>query len=154
MDPVGNESTFENLMETGEELDGSGVAYDPSTITHAMITADGQTVPITLNPNTGEFLTPDGQTVQVQMASEEGADEYMEQAESVLPDQSEEVDVSMEQSEPAPGPSYHVISQPQVQTSQPQVVVKQEQSFPQIIEQPNNIQVLSGDGQMVKFLIF
>ena len=57
-------------MQDDQLMDQGGAAGEPA-VTHAMITADGQTVPITLNPETGQYTTPDGQTVEVQLASEE-----------------------------------------------------------------------------------
>ena len=35
-------------------------------VTHAMITADGRAVPITIHPETGAYMTPDGQTLVTQ----------------------------------------------------------------------------------------
>ena len=78
------EASFEGLMEAGHDVSAVDDHFDPNTITHAMITPDGTTVPITLNPETGQFMTPDGQAVQVQMQSDET--EYMDDSESVLPD--------------------------------------------------------------------
>ena len=46
------EGSFEGLMEAGHEAVDDH--FDPNTITHAMITPDGTTVPITLNPETGK----------------------------------------------------------------------------------------------------
>ena len=35
-------------------------------VTHAMITADGRAVPITIHPETGAYMTADGQTLVTQ----------------------------------------------------------------------------------------
>ena len=48
------EGSFEGLMEAGHEAVDDH--FDPNTITHAMITPDGTTVPITLNPETGRDI--------------------------------------------------------------------------------------------------
>ena len=39
---------------------------DMAGVTHAMITADGRAVPITIHPETGAYMTPDGQTLVTQ----------------------------------------------------------------------------------------
>lgn len=149
MDSEANEATFEGLMDT--ETTG----FDPNTITHAMITPDGQTVPITLNPETGQFMTPDGQTVQVQMAEEQEEQTFMEQdAETVLPDHgqstsaTEEVDMNIGTTSETS--AFQVMETPQESQQQPTVVVKEE-NFSMIDQSANagNIQVLSGDGSMV-----
>jgi len=122
--------------------------FDPNAITHAMITPDGTTVPITLNPETGQFMTPDGQAVQVQMQSDET--EFMEDSESVLPDQ--EVDgVGMEHSHETS--SFQIMQAPVQQQGPSTVVVKTEENYPMQIDQSSvvsdgNIQVLSSDGSM------
>lgn len=138
-----SEATFEGLMETGNDESDQ---FDTSTITHAMITPDGTTVPITLNPETGQFMTPDGQAVQVQMPNNDET-EYMEEVEAVLPDQ--EVDVNMDHSDAS---TLQVMASASNQQETPTVVVKEEGSFPIIEQSPvssGNIQVLSGDGSMV-----
>ncbi len=38
---------------------------------HAMLTADGQAVPVTYNPATGQYVMEDGQPVVIQMHQEE-----------------------------------------------------------------------------------
>merc|ERR1719225_1311985 len=65
--------SFEGLMETGHDVSTGEEHFDPHAITHAMITPDGTTVPITLNPETGQFMTPDGQAVQVPMQSDQSS---------------------------------------------------------------------------------
>ena len=149
MDGEPGESSFEGLMETGHDVSTGEDQFDPNTITHAMITPDGTTVPITLNPETGQFMTPDGQAVQVQMQSDET--EFMEDSESVLPDQ--EVDgVGMEHSHETS--SFQIMPAP-VQQGPPTVMVKTEENYPMQIDQSSvqvsdgNIQVLSSDGSMV-----
>jgi len=139
--------SFEGLMETGHDVSTGEEHFDPNAITHAMITPDGTTVPITLNPETGQFMTPDGQAVQVQMQSDET--EFMEDSESVLPDQ--EVDgVGMEHSHETS--SFQIMPAP-VQQGPPTVMVKTEENYPMQIDQSSvvsdgNIQVLSSDGSM------
>ena len=141
--------SFEGLMETGHDVSTGEEHFDPNAITHAMITPDGTTVPITLNPETGQFMTPDGQAVQVQMQSDET--EFMEDSESVLPDQ--EVDgVGMEHSHETS--SFQIMPAP-VQQGPPTVMVKTEENYPMQIDQSSvvsdgNIQVLSSDGSMVR----
>ena len=151
MDGEPGESSFEGLMETGHDVSTGEDQFDPNTITHAMITPDGTTVPITLNPETGQFMTPDGQAVQVQMQSDET--EFMEDSESVLPDQ--EVDnVGMEQEHETS--SFQIMAAPAQQGPSTVVQVKNEENhYPMQIDQSSvvsdagNIQVLSSDGSMV-----
>ena len=50
------------IQEELERLSGP----DGNLATHAMITADGQTVAVTFDPETGQYVTPDGQTFMVQ----------------------------------------------------------------------------------------
>jgi len=150
MDGEPGESSFEGLMETGHDVSTGEDQFDPNTITHAMITPDGTTVPITLNPETGQFMTPDGQAVQVQMQSDET--EFMEDSESVLPDQ--EVDnVGMEQEHETS--SFQIMAAPAQQGPSTVVQVKNEENhYPMQIDQSSvvsdagNIQVLSSDGSM------
>ena len=150
MDGEPGESSFEGLMETGHDVSTGEDQFDPNTITHAMITPDGTTVPITLNPETGQFMTPDGQAVQVQMQSDET--EFMEDSESVLPDQ--EVDnVGMDHSHEHETSSFQIMAAP-AQQGPSTVVVKEENHYPMQIDQSSvvsdgNIQVLSSDGSMV-----
>merc|ERR1712241_1449765 len=118
---VQTSSPFDGLMETGPDV--SEEHFDPNAITHAMITPDGTTVPITLNPETGQFMTPDGQAVQVQMQSDET--EFMEDSESVLPDQ--EVDgVGMEHEHETS--SFQIMSAPAQQGPSTVVQVKNEEN--------------------------
>lgn len=151
MDSEANEATFEGLMDT------EAAGFDPNTITHAMITPDGQTVPITLNPETGQFMTPDGQTVQVQMATEEQEEQtFMEQdTETVLPDHGqganagEEMDMNIGATSETG--AFQVMETPQ-ESQQPATVVVKEENFSMMDQSANagNIQVLSGDGSMVR----
>ena len=147
-----NDAAFEGLsaihselIETEQSVTAEGDHFDASTVTHAMITADGTTVPITLNPETGQFMTPDGQTVQVQMPEEE-AETYAEESETVLPDQGgEEVAMAIEESA---GTSFQVVEQPQT------VVIKEENFATPMIESSaigGNLQLVSSDGAMVCF---
>merc|ERR1712212_270634 len=86
-------------------------------------------------------MTPDGQAVQVQMQSDDT--EFMEDSESVLPDQEVEGHEGMVHS--------HETSSFQIMPST--VVVKSEENYPMQIDQSSvvsdgNIQVLSSDGSM------
>ena len=146
METEAGEATFEGLMETGHQVVAGEDQFDASTITHAMITPDGTTVPITLNPETGQFMTPDGQAVQVQVASDDA--EFMhEESETVLPDeevmdQGEEADQEVAAVSAAASSSFQVLAHPQAQ-----------QSIPVQLDQGSgsgNIQVLSSDGSMVR----
>ena len=153
-----SEATFEGLaaipselIETEQNVVGEGGAFDASNVTHAMITADGTTVPITLNPETGQFMTPDGQTVQVQMAGDEAETtetSYAEESETVLPDQAnEEVAMAIEDGS---GTAFQVVEQPQT------VVIKEENYAAPIIEPHSiggNLQLVSSDGAMVRYII-
>ena len=154
MEPERNEATFEGLaaipselIETEQNMSAEGGHFDASAVTHAMITADGTTVPITLNPETGQFITPDGQTVQVQMPEEE-AEAYAEESETVLPDQGgEEVAMAIEESTGTP---FQVVEQPQT------VVIKEENFGTPMIESSamgGNLQLVSSDGAMVIIVV-
>ena len=155
MESERSEATFEGLaaipselIETEQNVSVEGEAFDASSVTHAMITPDGTTVPITLNPETGQFMTPDGQTVQVQMAEDEIATtSYSEESETVLPDQiaNEEVAMAIDQDGHS-GTSFQVVEQPQT------VVIKEESYSTPMIEQHTiggNLQLVSSDGAMV-----
>ena len=146
-----SEAPFEALASISSELMGdSGVTvsqeqFDSENVTHAMITADGTTVPITLNPETGQFITPDGQTVQVQMASDETA--FNDENETVLPD-SQEHDFDS-----TPSGSFQVINSDvnveKPETHTPAVVIKQESVAMESPSLPSNVQLLQGDGGAV-----
>ena len=149
------EASFEGLMEAGHDVSAVDDHFDPNTITHAMITPDGTTVPITLNPETGQFMTPDGQAVQVQMQSDET--EYMDDSESVLPDP-QDVEGVQGMDHGHETSSFQVMSAADAvqQQGPPQtVMVKTEENYPMQIDQSSvqvsdgNIQVLSSDGSMV-----
>jgi len=149
------EASFEGLMEAGHDVSAVDDHFDPNTITHAMITPDGTTVPITLNPETGQFMTPDGQAVQVQMQSDET--EYMDDSESVLPDPQDVEGVHTGMDHGHETSSFQVMSAADavVQQGPPQaVMVKTEENYPMQIDQSSvqvsdgNIQVLSSDGSM------
>ena len=51
-------------------------------VTHAMITADGRAVPITIHPETGAYMTPDGQTLVTQEV--DGQQVYWEECRVIL----------------------------------------------------------------------
>ena len=146
-----SEAPFEALASISSELMGdTGVTvsqeqFDSENVTHAMITADGTTVPITLNPETGQFITPDGQTVQVQMASDETA--FNDENETVLPD-SQEHDFDS-----TPSGSFQVINSDvnveKPETHAPSVVIKQESVAMESPSLPSNVQLLQGDGGAV-----
>jgi len=151
MDGEPGESSFDGLMETGHDVSTGEEHFDPNAITHAMITPDGTTVPITLNPETGQFMTPDGQAVQVQMQSDDT--EFMEDSESVLPDQEVDGHEGMVHSHETS--SFQIMPAPVQQQQGPStVVVKSEENYsPMQIDQSSvvsdgNIQVLSSDGSM------
>ena len=121
--------------------------FDAENVTHAMITADGQTVPITLNPETGQFMTPDGQTVQVQMAADETA--YQDESESVLPDAQEE-----SQFDPTAAGTFQVITSEDVAVEKPEpqpqtVVIKQENLPLEASNIPGNLQLIQGENGAV-----
>lgn len=154
MESERSEATFEGLaaipselIEAEQNVSAEGEAFDASSVTHAMITPDGTTVPITLNPETGQFMTPDGQTVQVQMAEDEddpAAATYSEESETVLPDQTNE-EVAMAIEDGSGGTSFQVVEQPQT------VVIKEENYSTPMIEQHaigGNLQLVSSDGAM------
>lgn len=70
---------LEALANIQAELDRLAAEQtDHQEVTHAMITEDGTTVPLTLNPETGQYMTHDGQPVIVSGA-EVGS-------QSILPD--------------------------------------------------------------------
>ena len=50
--------------------DAAAVAAQVTT-THAMITADGQTVAVNYDPETGQYVTPDGQAFMVATGNED-----------------------------------------------------------------------------------
>ncbi len=52
-------------METDE--DGAEKAPSGTPTTMHAVTADGQTVPITFNPETGQYQTPSGDPVVIQV---------------------------------------------------------------------------------------
>ncbi len=153
------------LMAAGAEqiMEAGGGAAD-GAVTHAMITADGQTVPITLNPETGQYMTADGQTVEVQMASEEDMSSY--EATAVTTEQAS-IPVAPELAEPEAGGQQIIETNPssfQIVATQPQesqviqqssvVDVKTETLASSIIEPQaqagGNIQLISTDGQVVR----
>jgi hypothetical protein len=137
-----NEAGFEALASIPNELiTGEAAEQFDSNVTHAMITADGTTVPITLNPETGQFMTSDGQMVQVQMATEE--QEYGEEAETVLPDDAG-ADTSFEQS------SFQVVTSDIGQATS--TVTVKDESYAALVDQTQSsgqIQLISSDGSMV-----
>ena len=154
MDGDRNEGAFAGLAAISGELiatDGDGAGeedqFGAGGVTQAMITQDGTTVAITLNPETGQFMTADGQTVQVQMAPDDGA--YAEESETVLPDHVESGGVSYDQDGATP---FQVIStdMDMVEKSQAQtVVIKDENYSIDTSHMGGNLQLVSGDGQMV-----
>ena len=61
--PKFGENSFRIFLQIGDsEMTDVGT----TGVTHAMITADGRAVPITIHPETGAYMTPDGQTLVTQ----------------------------------------------------------------------------------------
>ncbi|XP_059085160.1 protein lin-54 homolog [Tigriopus californicus] len=62
-------------MNPDTPMDSAPTPTDPmnegEANSYAMITADGQTVPITYNPETGQYMTPDGQPIVIQEEDEQ-----------------------------------------------------------------------------------
>lgn len=65
---------------------------------YAMITADGQTVPITYNPETGQYMTPDGQPIVIQEENEQP------EPEPEIPEPETEPEPMVVESQPEPAP--------------------------------------------------
>merc|ERR1712223_197138 len=159
-DPNSSEvSGFEGLGSIPSELIAGDEQFDSENVTHAMITADGTTVPITLNPETGQFMTPDGQTVQVQMATSE--DLVPQDTDGSEPMLHEESHREHEDTHFDPGTAnvasgaFQVISSDETETGHNQVVIKQESVAPTPMETsqlPSNLQLLQSDGGAVYVL--
>ena len=157
-DPNSSEvSGFEGLGSIPSELIAGDEQFDSENVTHAMITADGTTVPITLNPETGQFMTPDGQTVQVQMAtSEDLVPQDTDESEPMLQEESHR---EHEDSHFDPGTAnvasgaFHVISSDETETGHNQVMIKQESvahhPTMETSQLPSNLQLLQSDGGAV-----
>ena len=156
-DPNSSEvSGFEGLGSIPSELIAGDEQFDSENVTHAMITADGTTVPITLNPETGQFMTPDGQTVQVQMATSE--DIVPQDTDGSEPMLHEESHREHEDTHFDPGTAnvasgaFQVISSDETETGHNQVVIKQESVAPTPMETsqlPSNLQLLQSNGGAV-----
>ena len=157
-DPNSSEvSGFEGLGSIPSELIAGDEQFDSENVTHAMITADGTTVPITLNPETGQFMTPDGQTVQVQMAtSEDLVPQETDGSEPMLHEEShrehEDSHFDHPGTENMASGAFQVISSDETETGHNQVVIKQESVAHTPMETsqlPSNLQLLQSDGGAV-----
>lgn len=71
----GDLETFDTIQDELNRMS----ADEDDNVTHAMITADGTAVPVTMNPDTGHFMTADGDIVVSSSNPEK-------QPESILPD--------------------------------------------------------------------
>ena len=158
-DPNSSEvSGFEGLGSIPSELIAGDEQFDSENVTHAMITADGTTVPITLNPETGQFMTPDGQTVQVQMAtSEDLVPQETDGSEPMLHEESHREHEDSHFDHPGTANmetsgAFQVISSDETETGHNQVVIKQESVAHTPMETsqlPSNLQLLQSDGGAV-----
>ena len=157
-DPNSSEvSGFEGLGSIPSELIAGDEQFDSENVTHAMITADGTTVPITLNPETGQFMTPDGQTVQVQMAtSEDLVPQETDGSEPMLHEEShrehEDSHFDHGAANMETSGAFQVISSDETETGHNQVVIKQESVAHTPMETsqlPSNLQLLQSDGGAV-----